>query len=210
MSREDGIRGLEVGLEVCADAVGDASFEGSDGFAVGLVFGEASLVVGVALGAGSADLGGGGGVDGLVDLAVASAVESVALNPAAAGLERGGAVVHSEAGLGGEAGGVAGLCEDVRGDEGSDAVDVGEAGSCVGDSSGDPCAERVDLAVEAPYLCDAAVAALGSPRSPLVVASRPRRLLGVPMRAWYPQRIFSRSACRRLMAAVRSMTSSRR
>ena len=46
---------------------------------------------------------------------------------------------------------------------------------------------------------------LGSPRSSLAAASSPRWLVSAPVRVWYPQRIFSRSACRRLMAAVRSM-----
>ena len=49
-----------------------------------------------------------------------------------------------------------------------------------------------------------------SPRSSLEAASSPLGLLRAPVRVCYRQRIFSRALWRRLMAAVRSLTSSRR
>ena len=85
----------------------------------------------------------------LVELAVAAAVQWVAHDASAAGLKGGGAVCHGEAGFGLVAAGVAGLCDDVGGDERSDAVDVGEAGAALGDLGSDALGERVDLAVEA-------------------------------------------------------------
>ena len=62
-------------------------FEGSDGFSFALAAVEAAFVVGAAFGAGAADLGDGGGVDGAVQLAVASSVEPVADDSSAAGLD---------------------------------------------------------------------------------------------------------------------------
>ena len=49
-----------------------------------------------------------------------------------------------EAGFGPVTAGVAGLCDDLGGCEGADAVDVGEAGAALGDLAGDPRAELVD------------------------------------------------------------------
>ena len=52
--------------------------------------------------------------------------------------------------------------------------------------------------------------ALSSPRNSLHAASSPAPLVSGPLRLWYPQRIFSRVLWRRLRAAVRLLTSSRR
>ncbi len=54
-------------------------FEGSDGFSFGFAALEGLVVVVVALGSGFGDLGEGCDVDGFVELAVAAAVEVVAL-----------------------------------------------------------------------------------------------------------------------------------
>ena len=136
--------------------------EGSGRFAFGLAAVEAALVVGVALGAGSADLGDGGDVEGLVELAVAAAVQSVAHDASAAGFDGSGSVGHGEAGFGPVAAWVAGLGDDLCGCEGADAVDVGEAGAALGDRGGDPRAELADVAVQAPDVGDAVSGDLGS------------------------------------------------
>ena len=126
----------------------------------------------MALGAGSADLGDGGDVEGLVELAVAAAVQSVAHDASAAGFDGSGSVGHGEAGFGPVTAGVTGLCDDLCGCEGADAVDIGEAGAALGDLGGDPRAELVDVAVQAPDVGDAVSGDLGSCGG--VAAQQPR------------------------------------
>ncbi len=65
-------------MEGFPDTVLDAPFEVSDGFSFVFAAVKAALVASAAFGAGSADLGDGGGMDGAVELAVASSVESAA------------------------------------------------------------------------------------------------------------------------------------
>jgi hypothetical protein len=68
-------------LEEVPDAAGEVAFEAADRFAVGLAFGglagDVGLCLGVAAGAGDGDA-----VDRCVDLAVAAAVEAVAVGVA--------------------------------------------------------------------------------------------------------------------------------
>jgi hypothetical protein len=71
-----------VGLvEEVPDAAGEVAFEAADGFAVGLAFGglAGDVVAGFWVAAGAGD---GDAVDGGVDLAVAAAIESVAVGVA--------------------------------------------------------------------------------------------------------------------------------
>ena len=116
-------------VEVDPDAVRDASFVGADGFSFGFAAGEAVLVVAVALGVGSGDLGDGGGVDGFVDLSVSASVEAVSLDTSGAGLDGCGAVGLRERCFGLESCGVAGVDQDFGCDEVADAVSASNAGS---------------------------------------------------------------------------------
>ena len=75
-----------VGEEGAVDGFGELSFEESEGF-VAAVGGVASALVVVAAGAGADGLGVGGEVDGVVELAVAVAGQSVAHDVAAAGFD---------------------------------------------------------------------------------------------------------------------------
>jgi len=137
---------------VFVDAVGDVAFEVADGFFGGFASGELFLVVGVSFAVGSADLGEGGGVEGLVESAVSSSVESVSDGSSAAGFEGCCAVGHGELGFGGVAGGVSDLADDLGGGEVSDAVDLGEGGAAGFDQGFDLGGEFGDLAGEGSYV----------------------------------------------------------
>jgi hypothetical protein len=65
-------------LEEVPDPAGEVALEGADGFAVGLAFGGLAGDVGLGFGV-AAGTGDGDAVDGRVDLAVAAAVEAVAV-----------------------------------------------------------------------------------------------------------------------------------
>jgi hypothetical protein len=78
------------------------AFEAADRFAPAFAFGLFAFEVG-ACGCMDASLGYGDAVQGAVELAVAAAVEAVALVIAGAGVERGDASVAGELGVGSEA-----------------------------------------------------------------------------------------------------------
>ena len=67
-----------VGSELPVNDVGDAAFQGSDGFLACLAFGQFLLVV-VAAFTGVAELGDRGDVEGMVEFAVPPRVESMTL-----------------------------------------------------------------------------------------------------------------------------------
>jgi hypothetical protein len=113
-----------VGEELAVDGVADASFQGAEGFFAGLAFGLFAFVVGAAGGV-VADLSDRREVQGVVELAVASRVESVPGPWPGRGLDRGGGVVAGVVPGGREPGDVAAVAEDDRRDDGADAVDVG-------------------------------------------------------------------------------------
>src|SRR3954447_8164208 len=107
-------------LQEVPDAAGEVAFEAADGFAGGLVFGsfavEGGLGFGVAAGGGDGDA-----VDGGVDLAVAAAVEPVAVGLAGAVRDRRDAGGAGELGLGAEAGDAGDLTDQLRGGQRSEA-----------------------------------------------------------------------------------------
>src|SRR3954454_15429989 len=90
-------------LQEVPDAAGEVAFEAADGFAGGLAFGsfavEVGLGFGVAAGAGDRDA-----VDRGVELAVAAAVEAVAVGLARADRDRCDAGGAGELGFGAKAG----------------------------------------------------------------------------------------------------------
>ena len=108
----DGGRG--VGLEEVPDAAGEVALEAADGFAAGLAFGLAAGEVGGALGV-QAALGDGEAVQRAVELAVAAVVEAVALGSSGGGGDRRRAGGAGELGVGGEAGDVGDLAEQLGG-----------------------------------------------------------------------------------------------
>ena len=144
------------------DAVGDVAFEVADGFFGGFASGELFLVVGVSFAVGLADLGEGCCVEGLVDAAVSSSVESVSDDPSAAGFEWCGAVGHREFGFGGISVGVSDLGDDLAGGEVSDAVDLGEGGAAGFDQCSDLGGEFGDLAGEGSYVAGSLFGDLGA------------------------------------------------
>jgi hypothetical protein len=89
------------------------AFEAADRFAVGLAFGGLAGDVGLCLGvaAGARD---GDAVDRCVDLAVAAAVEAVAVGVARADRDRGEAGGAGEFRVGGEAAGAGDLADEFR------------------------------------------------------------------------------------------------
>src|SRR5215207_744988 len=88
------------------------ALEAADGVAVGLALGllarDVVLCLGVAAGAGDRDA-----VDGCVDLAVAAAIEPVAVGASGAGGDRCGAGRPGELGVGGEAVGACDLADEL-------------------------------------------------------------------------------------------------
>ena len=114
-----------VGEKLPVDDVADAPLEGPERFLLRLGFGQLACVVEVA-GVIVGDLGEGRGVDGVVDLPVASGVEPVAGLGARGGFDGGGAVVAGVVPGGREPADVAAVSEDDRGADGTDAVDVGD------------------------------------------------------------------------------------
>jgi len=95
-----------VGEDAPVDDVGQASLERAAGLGWGLSFAELAQVV-AAAGSGVAGLADGDGVQGGVELAVATGVEPVALLVAAGGVQGCGGGVAGEVVLAGEAGDVA-------------------------------------------------------------------------------------------------------
>src|SRR3954470_16020905 len=91
------VRGGGVGLEEVPEAAGEVAFEAADGFFGALAFGAFAGDVVLGLGV-AAQAGDGDAVDGRVDLAVAAAVEPVAVGLAGADGDR------SDAGGAGELG----------------------------------------------------------------------------------------------------------
>jgi hypothetical protein len=122
---------VEVAGEVALDAAAD--------FPVGLAFGTAVLDVGdgrwVAAHAGDGD-----GVDGAVELAVAEAVEPVAVGAAGGDRDGRGAGEHAEGGFAVNASGVGPGQQDLGGGQGAEAGFGGDqAGGHVFDDPGDLC-----------------------------------------------------------------------
>ena len=111
--------------EVAVDDFGELALEAAQGFGGGLVLGLFALVVGAA-GSGVHGLDAGGQVQGVVEGSVAGAGESVAALVAAGDLDRGGAGVAGVVVGVGEAGDVAGVAEDLGGQDVADAEDLGE------------------------------------------------------------------------------------
>ena len=97
------------------------AFEAADRFALGLAFGVFALEVG-ASGRVGACAGEGDDVDRAVELAVAAAVQPVALSVTGAGGDWGGAGVPREARVGREALGAGGVANDDRGGDRAAAV----------------------------------------------------------------------------------------
>jgi hypothetical protein len=125
-----------VGDQVVVDDVGQVSFEASSGFLGGLGLGELALVVGLP-GAGVADLADRDDVQRAVELAVVGAVEPVAAQIAAGGLDRRGAGGAGVVVAVGEAADVTGVAEDLGGQDRAEAVDLGEGRAAGGDGLAD-------------------------------------------------------------------------
>jgi hypothetical protein len=94
------------------DAAGEVAFEAAERFAVGLAFGGLASDVGLRLGV-AAGAGDGDAVDRGVDLAVAAAVEAVAVGLAGADRDRRESGRACELGVGREAGGAGDLADEL-------------------------------------------------------------------------------------------------
>jgi hypothetical protein len=123
-------------LEQVPDAACEVAFEAAHRFEAGLAFGAFAgrviLGFGVATGAGERDP-----VDGGVDLAVAAAVEAVAVGLARADRDRGDAGGASELGFGGEALGAGDLADELGRRQGPEARLVEQLRRGLGDEVGD-------------------------------------------------------------------------
>ena len=125
------------------DAAGEVALEAADGFFGALAFGafagDVVLRFGVAAQAGDGDA-----VDGVVDLAVAAAVQAVAVGVAGADRDRGDAGGAGELGVGGESVGAGDLADELGRREGSEAGLGEQLRRDRGDEGGDLCLERFD------------------------------------------------------------------
>ena len=118
------------------DASGEVAFEAADGFKPG--FGLSGFAVQVGAGGGVAGgAGDGDDVDGAVELAVAAAVQPVAVGVAGAGGDRGGAGVTGKAGVAAESLGAGGVADDDRGGDGAAAGLGGQLGRVRVDQGGE-------------------------------------------------------------------------
>ena len=116
MSSRDVVAGAGgVGEERAVDALGELSLQAPEGFGSAVAGVESPLVV-VASGAWADGLGVGGEMDGVVELAVAVAGQSVAHDVAAAGFDGCGACVAGEVVGAGEPADVGDVAEDLRGE----------------------------------------------------------------------------------------------
>ena len=128
--------------EAAVDRVGEPPFECSTGLLRRLGLGEFFQVV-VAAWAGVADLVDRDDMDGGVELAVAASAESVPGLVAAGGVDGCGAVEAGEMVLVGEPGDVAGVADDLRGDDRGHAGDVGQRGAGLGDERAELVGQRL-------------------------------------------------------------------
>src|SRR3954454_9798983 len=139
-------------LEEVPEAAGEVAFEAADGFfgvlALGAFAGDVGLGLGVAAQAGDGDA-----VDGGVDLAVAAAVEAVAVGLAGADRDRGDARGAGELGVGGEPVGAGDLADELGGGQRPEARLGKQLWRDVGDELGDLGLERLERGGE---LADAA------------------------------------------------------
>ena len=142
-----------VGEEGAVDGFGELSFECSEGF-VAAVAGVASALVVVAAGAGADGLGVGGEVDGVVELAVAVAGQSVTDDVAAAGFDGRGTRVAGEVVGAGEPADVADVAGDLGGEHVADPRQVAKAGAAGGDGGYAAAPVLREGAVEAPHVCE--------------------------------------------------------
>src|SRR5512133_3396560 len=100
------------GLEQAPEAAGEVALEAADGFFGALAFGAFARDVVLGLGV-AAQAGDGDAVDGRVDLAVAAAVQSVAVAVAGADGDRGDAGGARELGIAGESVGAGDLADEL-------------------------------------------------------------------------------------------------
>ena len=130
-------------LEEVPDAAGEVALEAADCVAVGLAFGAFAFDVGLGLGV-AACAGDGDAVNGGVDLAVAAAVESVAVGLAGADRDRRDAAGAGELGVSGEALDAGDLADQLAGGQGPEAGFGEQLRRDRGDEPGDLSLERLD------------------------------------------------------------------
>ena len=122
---------------------GEVALEAANGLPVGLAFGglagDVVAGLGVAAGAGDRDA-----VDGGVDLAVAAAIEAVAVGVARAGWDRGQPGGAGELGIGGEPAGAGDLADELGRSQGSEAGLAEQLRRHLGDEPSDLSLERLD------------------------------------------------------------------
>src|SRR3954451_23727756 len=156
------------GLEEMPDAAGEVALEAADCFAGGLAFGAFAVEVGAGLGvaAGASD---GDAVDGGVDLAVAAAVEAVAVGLARADRDRRQTGGAREFGVGGEAAGAGDLADELGGGQWPEAGLGEQLRRDLGDQAGDLGLECLDRLRE---LADAAQFVAGDAHAHRLLGAR--------------------------------------
>jgi hypothetical protein len=128
--------------------IGQASFQAAQRFFRGLALETFAFVVAAAGAVGLPDLGDGHHVQRMVDTSVAGSGESVADLVAGGRVDRGGSVVGREVVLGRESVDGRDFGEDAAGDDGADAVEVGQVGAGAVDEFADLLADGFHLGVE--------------------------------------------------------------
>ncbi len=166
--------------ELVVDGVADASLQRAHRFFVAVALGAFAEVV-VTSGGVVADLGDGGEMDRMVELAVAAVVEPVARSRPRRRVQRRGRVVAGVMGFGREPADVAGMTDEMRGNDRADTMDLGDRrvrGAHRGDDAGAQCRE---LAVRVADFAEELVGALAACDPDRVVGSDPAQLPGRPI-----------------------------
>jgi len=120
------LRAVGVGEELAVGGVVDVALQRTDGVFL-VCLGELAVEVDAAIGVQLANLADRGQVQRVVEPPVASLRDAVDDPPAGGSLDRSGAVVSGEVIAADEAGHVAGEADEVAGDDGPDADQLGEA-----------------------------------------------------------------------------------
>ena len=117
---------FEIEEELAVDSVGDLALERAERFLLGLSLGNLALEVDASISPGITDLGDGGHVERMVELSVPAPRQPVRDAAARGPFDRGRAVVRGKGIAVGEASDVAGVADELCGDDRAHPIDVGQ------------------------------------------------------------------------------------
>src|ERR1700676_1052013 len=143
---------LCVETELAVHGVADVSLEGADGYPLGLSLGEHPVEVDPTFGVVLADLADGHHVDGVVELTVAPSTEPVDDPTTGGQLDGSYSGIGGELVPGGEPTDIPGVADQLTGQDGTDAVELGQRGPRGPNGSLDALVGLLQLHVESPHV----------------------------------------------------------